>query len=64
MSNELLINNPKSNNPEVKSNNACVCLKCYKHKCKARSAENKCCPEPSGPVDWKGRSINEQKENK
>lgn len=50
MSNKkLLINNLKSNNSEVKSNNEelndCVCLKCYKPKCKLRSAENKCCPK-------------------
>lgn len=37
---------------------ACVCLTCYKLKCKARSAENKVCPNNEGPQDWKGRKIN------
>lgn len=61
MSNEkLLINDAISNKSEVISNNACVCLTCYKLKCKARSAENKFCPE-NGPLDWKGRKINEQR---
>lgn len=45
MNNELLINDIKSNNSEAKSNNNCVCLKCYKLKCKSRSIENKCCPK-------------------
>lgn len=46
MSNEkLLINDMNSNNSEIISNNSCVCLTCYKLKCKARSAENKFCPE-------------------
>lgn len=49
MSNEkLLINDIESNNPEVKSNNDCVCLKCYKLKCKSRNVENKYCPEQCG----------------
>lgn len=36
MSNEKQTNEKES---------ACVCLKCYKLKCKARSTENKFCPE-------------------
>lgn len=51
MSNEKQTNEKES---------ACVCLTCYKIKCKARSAENKFCPEPSGPVDWRGSKINER----
>lgn len=52
MSEKLLINDAISNNSEfisnkseVISNSACVCLACYKIKCKARSADNKYCPE-------------------
>lgn len=49
------------NNAEFKSNNACVCLTCYKLKCKYRSNPREFCPDLSGPVDWKGRKINEQR---
>lgn len=42
---ELLINDIKSNNKEL---NDCVCLKCYKLKCNARSIENKVCPKGEG----------------
>lgn len=51
MSNEkLLINDIKSNNSEVKSNNEelnanCVCLKCYKLRCKSRSHPKEYCTE-------------------
>jgi hypothetical protein len=44
-----------SNNSEIISNNSCVCLTCYKLRCKARRADNKFCPDPSGLVDWRGR---------
>ena len=64
---KLLINDIKSNDSEfisnkskVISNNACVCLTCYKIKCKYRSNPREFCSDPSGPVDWRGRSINER----
>lgn len=63
---KLLINDFKSNNSEVMSNNEelnanCVCLKCYKLRCKSRSNPKERCPELSGPVDWKGRSNNDRR---
>jgi hypothetical protein len=70
---KLLINDAISNNSDVisnksefKSNNEelnakCVCLKCYKLRCKSRSNPREFCPDPSGPVDWRGRKINEQR---
>ena len=54
------MSNEKQTEAKEKVSN-CVCLKCYKLKCKARNIDTKCCPEQSGPVDWKGRSINEQR---
>lgn len=61
--NDIISNNSEviSNNSEIISNNACVCLTCYKIKCKYRSNPREFCPDPSGPVDWRGRKINEQR---
>lgn len=41
----------------------CVCIRveCYKLNCKYRSNPREFCPDPSGPVDWRGRKINEQR---
>jgi hypothetical protein len=61
MSEKLLINDAISNKSEIISNNSCVCLTCYKIKCKYRRNPREFCPDSSGPVDWRGRKINEQR---
>lgn len=53
------MSNEKQTEAKEKVSN-CVCLKCYKLRCKSRSNPKERCSEPSGPVDWRGRSINER----
>jgi hypothetical protein len=57
------MSNEKQTEAERQAAINCVCirLKCYKLNCKYRSNPREFCPDPSGPVDWRGRKINEQR---
>lgn len=53
------MSNEKQTEAERQAAINCVCirLKCYKLNCKYRSNPREFCPDPSGPVDWRGRKI-------
>lgn len=57
------MSNEKQSKAERQAAEKCVCIRveCYKLNCKYRSNPRKFCPDPSGPVDWRGRKINEQR---
>ena len=57
------MSNEKQSEAERRAAEKCVCirLECYKLNCKYRSNPREFCPEQSGPVDWRGRKINEQR---
>lgn len=54
------MSNEKQSEAERQAAEKSVCIKCYKLKCKYRSNLRDFCPDSSGPVDWRGRSINER----
>lgn len=55
------MSNEKQSEAERQAAEKSVCIKCYKLKCKYRSNLRDFCPDSSGPVDWRGRKINEQR---
>lgn len=54
--------NEKQSEAERQAAEKRVCIKCYKLNCKYRGNPREFCPDSSGPVDWRGRKINERKE--